>query len=1584
MDIDTYSDTRLVSATPTTLNRNEYNLVTGAEVFIEELVHRLYMEESFDNPKLHRLAENYLHGSRSTGTVSPRDIYDMMETAANLYLLRSGVAKRGIEIGNPKEFLDEMLYPLYKRLPRQTDRTPEQVMFQQFSTPPTIAYLAARALSPQPGEVAMEPSAGTGSLAIWLNAAGCETLTNEIAPRRHALLQVMGFTPTSYDGEHLHDLLPAEIRPTAFLTNPPFSATGGRVKANRSIYGAKHLTSDLNRLSNGGRLVAIASSFMALDRPGFTSWWRQIINRFHVRVNLALPGNEYSRYGTSFETQLIVIDKSGPTPGDSLREQLQNIVHGKCSSLQEAFNLIEEVASNRPTVNDAVYNHSIEEYTPIIIADPYAGDESVEETQIPKPDNRFDALEIIPTVEPGTIESSASVETANDESIRILETSLTPIYVPYVTRKLTGGCEHPAQVVEASTMACVDPPDIHYRPQLPSYIISEGRLSRLQLERVCYAGQRHEQRLFNGARAGFFLGDGTGVGKGRSLGGIILDNWNKNRRRALWLSTSQDLIEAARRDLQDIGAQIPLSRINDYSINADITLTEGIVFCTYSTLITKSRENRSRLNQLTEWLDPDSVIILDESHKAKNAFNSGYGKPTQTGQAIIELQHHSPDYRIVYSSATGATDVRHMAYMTRLGLFGEGTSFRTFEDFLTQVDAGGVGAMELICRDLKAMGAYLSASISFEGVEYRETKHQLTPAQRQMYNAAANAWQQVLRNFNVALLQTNAGSRQRGRTLQGFWARHQRFFKLLISSFKVPTVIRETESALNENRSVIISLIGTGESRTREQVSEAIANGGTIEDLDFSPLEIICEAVNSCFPTVLYEDVTDELTGRTIQVPVERDGEIIHSQQALALKQQLLDELQVLVLPENPLDQIINYFGASNVAEITGRKRRPIRNEQTGEISYSKRAPDGVAMSRTNLHEMEGFQSGRKRIAIISKASATGISLHSSNKCTNKQRREFITLELSWSADEQMQMFGRAHRTDQAHPPIYNLISSELGGEVRFSSTIARRLGSLGALTKGDRSAIDSELAKYNFETCYGRAALQLLFSRVMGVSVEDGEIVKAQVPGLADPEQALRDMGLLERNSDGIERVREEDREHVPRFLNRVLALDVERQNAIFSYFTTLFDDVVAHAKSTGTFDEGVQDIRATSIRISRPPTVVHTDTVTGAVTTHLALDIETPTEVVTYDEALERLQGRQYAFYEHKERGDFIICTPSSRHTDRDGNTHRFYALTRPHGWRVEYLPEEDLLSKYRICHQDKAGDWWQMMEALLPATRIYTQHIISGLITPLWERMRSKDGTSLKVVRVTTDAGERVVGVAIKQSRIASVLQLLGISHDYEDTPGIFRAVLEDGAQVELINGMILKRSTVAGEQRIELTNIKSFRLQECREMGLINEIIKHRQRFFISTSEDTGCEMLTRLLTRYPPIKHEKTLEVQDKVVYQEIIPDNSTAAFTISSSINVFDLQELINTGQGLPSYETVELKEESLAGKTKPSEIIPTTREKDSIERDITNNKIISFIKVEHNLTSNHTSIEETGNRAKKHKRHVADNQLGFAFLDEA
>lgn len=56
----------------------------------------------------------------------------------------------------------------------------------------------------------------------------------------------------------------------------------------------------------------------------------------------------------------------------------------------------------------------------------------------------------------------------------------------------------------------------------------------LQLEGILYACQQHQNVLENGMRAGFFLGDGTGVGKGRQLAGIIVDNLVRGRNKHIW------------------------------------------------------------------------------------------------------------------------------------------------------------------------------------------------------------------------------------------------------------------------------------------------------------------------------------------------------------------------------------------------------------------------------------------------------------------------------------------------------------------------------------------------------------------------------------------------------------------------------------------------------------------------------------------------------------------------------------------------------------------------------------------------------------------------------------------------------------------------------------------------------------------------------------------------------------------------------------------------------------------------------------------------------------------------------------------
>ena len=54
-------------------------------------------------------------------------------------------------------------------------------------------------------------------------------------------------------------------------------------------------------------------------------------------------------------------------------------------------------------------------------------------------------------------------------------------------------------------------------------MIKTGAVSSAQLEAVTYACQQHEHLLPDGARRGFLIGDGAGVGKGRTIGTVYIE-----------------------------------------------------------------------------------------------------------------------------------------------------------------------------------------------------------------------------------------------------------------------------------------------------------------------------------------------------------------------------------------------------------------------------------------------------------------------------------------------------------------------------------------------------------------------------------------------------------------------------------------------------------------------------------------------------------------------------------------------------------------------------------------------------------------------------------------------------------------------------------------------------------------------------------------------------------------------------------------------------------------------------------------------------------------------------------------------------
>ena len=92
-----------------------------------------------------------------------------------------------------------------------------------------------------------------------------------------------------------------------------------------------------------------------------------------------------------------------------------------------------------------------------------------------------------------------------------------------------------------------------------------------------------------------------------------------------------------------------------------------------------------------------------------------------------------------------------------------------------------------------------------------------------------------------------------------------------------------------------------------------------------------------------------------------------------------------------------------------------------------------------------------KRILIFSDAGGTGRSYHAELSARNQRLRVHYLLEPGWKADAAIQGLGRTHRTNQAQPPLFRPIATDVKAEKRFLSTIARRLDTLGAITRGQR-----------------------------------------------------------------------------------------------------------------------------------------------------------------------------------------------------------------------------------------------------------------------------------------------------------------------------------------------------------------------------------------------------------------------------------------------------------------------------------------------------------------------------------------------------
>ena len=221
---------------------------------------------------------------------------------------------------------------------------------------------------------------------------------------------------------------------------------------------------------------------------------------------------------------------------------------------------------------------------------------------------------------------------------------------------------------------------------------------------------------------------------------------------------------------------------------------------------------------------------------------------SQQGICGVLLQNNLPGARVLYASATGASDVNNLAYAVRLGLWGPETAFTNREQFITGIRKGGIAAMELVARDLKALGLYTARALSFVGVEYEILRHELTPDQIAIYDSYADAWAIIHRNMERALELTsvvdglenatlNSGAKASARSR--FESTKQRFFGQLLLSMKLPTVIAAIRAHVSDGQSVVLQLVTTAESILNRRLGDLNPEERADLEIDLSPREYV-------------------------------------------------------------------------------------------------------------------------------------------------------------------------------------------------------------------------------------------------------------------------------------------------------------------------------------------------------------------------------------------------------------------------------------------------------------------------------------------------------------------------------------------------------------------------------------------------------------------------------------------------------------------------------------------------------------------------------------------------------------------------
>jgi hypothetical protein len=558
----------------------------------------------------------------------------------------------------------------------------------------------------------------------------------------------------------------------------------------------------------------------------------------------------------------------------------------------------------------------------------------------------------------------------------------------------------------------------------------------------------------------------------------------------------------------------------------------------------------------------------------------------------------------------------------------------------------------------------------------------------------------------------------------------------------------------------------------------------------------------------------------------------VQCREAVERRDRLIEHLASLDPVPGVLDQIVQHFGSEQVAEVTGRSRRIVAKvDSAGDRRLAVESRAGSA----NLAETQAFQDDEKRILVFSDAGGTGRSYHADLGARNRRLRVHYLLEAGWKADTAIQGLGRTNRTNQAQPPLFRPIATDVKAEKRFLSTIARRLDTLGAITKGQRQTAPGpvpsrgqpgERLRARGAAAALRAALRGQARGLLAEALPGGHGPGAHRPRRHAQGGAAADQPVPQPAAGAHHR----PAEHAVRGV-RDAAGGEDRGGHRVRHLRCRRRD---HRGGVAQDRRAAHDLHPSGHR--RGNAGVHR---TGAATQVFTIARRDRNEPLPLADALELGAKRGCRLLLNGKSHRAAVQVPAPSVMVDDGAVERRVRLVRPldpPSIAVEALPA----TAWRPTDPGAFAVAWEV--AQLPEFREGTLHVVTGLLLPIWRQLPS-DGC--RVYRLQTDDGECVIGRQVSPAWVAAACATVPEPSSEDAMAGLVRGRMI----LHLADGMQLRRARVMHAHRIELIGFTDAMRGRLTAYGLFHEIIAWKLRMFVPTDE-RGIEVLAKVLERCP--------------------------------------------------------------------------------------------------------------------------------------